>query len=293
MPMPPAIFLSHNHADKPFVRRLAADLGNQGIRYWLDEAEIKVGESLIEKIRTGIDSTEYLAVILSPDSVASPWVQREVDVAMNLEIAGRRLKVLPLMYRQCDLPGFLLGKRYANFVDEANYASSLEDLVKSMGLVFNRNAYAPTTGMANLGQAIDMAWAKSLPMLTRPFHRPFQYMGMTIQDAAQATGGTPNQVGNIVLETAECRMLLEAEGNFISYVDIDLKRTAPHRQDQEFDSEIVLGALSINPSELELVRRKTHSHTYYDHKKRLKVSVSCLYDDAPLTVSFSSKYYGM
>lgn len=72
MPMPPAIFLSHNHADKPFVRRLAADLGNQGIRYWLDEAEIKVGESLIEKIRTGIDSTEYLAVILSPDSVASP-----------------------------------------------------------------------------------------------------------------------------------------------------------------------------------------------------------------------------
>ncbi len=293
MPMPPAIFLSHNHADKPFVRRLAADLGNQGIRYWLDEAEIKVGESLIEKIRTGIDSTEYLAVILSPDSVASPWVQREVDVAMNLEIAGRRLKVLPLMYRQCDLPGFLLGKRYANFADEASYASSLEDLVKSMGLVFNRNAYAPTTGMANLGQAIDMAWAKSLPMLTRPFHRPFQYMGMTIQDAAQATGGTPNQVGNIVLETAECRMLLEAEGNFISYVDIDLKRTAPHRQDQEFDSEIVLGALSINPSELELVRRKTHSHTYYDHKKRLKVSVSCLYDDAPLTVSFSSKYYGM
>ena len=88
-------------------------------------------------------------------------------------------------------------------------------------------------------------------------------------------------------------MCLEAEGNFISYVDVELKRTAPHRQDQVFDSEMVLGALSINPSELELVRKKTHFHTYYDHKKRLKVSVSCLYDGAPLSVGFSSKYYGM
>jgi hypothetical protein len=118
-------------------------------------------------------------------------------------------------------------------------------------------------------------------------------MGMSIQDAARATGGTPNSAGNIILDTDECHMCLEAEGNFIGYVDVELKRTAPHRQDQEFDSEVVLGALSINPSELELVQKKTHSHTYYDHKKKLKVSVSCLYDGAPLSVGFSSKYYGM
>lgn len=288
-----SIFLSHNHADKPFVRRLAADLDNQGIPYWLDEAEIKVGESLIEKIRAGIDRVDFVAVVLSPDSVASPWVQREVDVAMNQEIMGSRVKVLPLMYRTCDLPGFLLGKRYANFTDESRYPTAFEDLVKSVGVVFNRNAFAPPANATNLGQALDKAWTKALPTLTRPFHRPFQYMGMTIQDAARATGGIPNDVGNIILDTDECHMCLEAEGNFISYVDIELKKTAPHRQDQEFDSEVVLGALSINPSELELVRKKTHFHTYYDHKKRLKVSVSCLYDGAPLSVGFSSKYYGM
>jgi TIR domain len=291
--MLPSVFLSHNHADKPFVRRLAADLDNQGIPYWLDEAEIKIGESLIEKIRAGIDKVDFVAVVLSPNSVASPWVQREVDVAMNQEIMGRRVKVLPLMYRACDLPGFLLGKRYADFTEDTRYANALEDLVKSIGVVFNRNAYEPPTNTTNLGQALDKAWNKALPMLTRPFHRPFQYMGMTIQDAARVTGGTPNDVGNIILDTDECHMCLEAEGNFISYVDLELKRTAPHRQDQEFDSEMVLGAISINPSELELVRKKTHFHTYYDHKKRLKVSVSCLYDGAPLSVGFSSKYYGM
>ena len=291
--MIPSVFLSHNHADKPFVRRLAADLDNQGIPYWLDEAEIKVGESLIEKIRDGIDKVDFVAVVLSPNSVASPWVQREVDVAMNQEIMGRRVKVLPLMYMACDLPGFLLGKRYADFTEDTRYANALEDLVNSIGVVFNKNAYAPPMNATNLGQALDRAWSKALPMLTRPFHRPFQYMGMAIQDAARVTGGTPNDVGNIILDTEECHMLLEAEGNFISYVDVELKRTAPHRQDQEFDSEMVLGALSINPSELELVRRETHFHTYYDHKKRLKVSVSCQYDGAPLSVGFSSKYYGM
>lgn len=291
--MLPSIFLSHNHADKPFVRRLAADLDNQGIPYWLDEAEIKVGESLIEKIRDGIDRMDYVAVVLSPDSVASPWVQREVDVAMNQEIMGRRVKVLPVMYRKCELPGFLLGKRYADFSDESRYAEALEDLVRSLGIVFNHNAFVQPSDVIHLDGALDKAFSKALVMLSRPFHRPFQYMGMTIQDAARATGGTPNDVGNIILDTDECHMCLEAEGNFISYVDVELKRTAPHRRDHEFDSEAVLGALSINPSELELVRKKVHFHTYYDHRKRLRISVSCLYDGAPLSVGFSSKYYGM
>jgi hypothetical protein len=116
---------------------------------------------------------------------------------------------------------------------------------------------------------------------------------MSVNDAARAVGGMPNQVGNIILDTEECHMLLEAEGNFISYVDIELKRTAPHYLNQEFDSEPALGALSINPEELELIRKQTHYHTYYDHRRRLKVGVSCQYNGGPLSVGFSSKYYGM
>lgn len=88
-------------------------------------------------------------------------------------------------------------------------------------------------------------------------------------------------------------MLLEAEGNFISFVEVELKKTSPCSQSVSFDPEPILGALSINPSELEFVRKQTHVHVYYDHKRKLKVSVSCEYDGAPLSVSFSSKYYGM
>lgn len=291
--MPPSVFLSHNKADKVFVRRLARDLDNQGVPNWLDEAEITAGQSLIERIRDGIDSMEFLAVVLSPDSVSSAWVLQEVDVAMNQEIAGGQVKVLPLMYRNCELPGFLLGKRYVDFTDEQRYSEAFEDLLRSIGVVFNRVAFAPPAQRAHLGEAIDKAWKRGLPLLQKPFHRPQQYMGMTVEQAERATGGQANEGGNIVLDTEDCHMVLEAEGNFIKYIDAELKATAPHRQDQEFDSVPVLGAFSINPAELEQVRKRIHFHTYYDHRKKLKVSVSCIYDGAPLSVGFSSKYYGM
>src|SRR5215831_14962296 len=125
-----SIFLSHNHADKPFVRRLAHDLQAAGVRVWLDEAEMMIGDSLIEKIRQGIDEMEYLGVILSQNSVKSEWVKREVDVAINEEIEGKRVKVLPLVIEDCDLPGFLKGKLYADFRVPKRYG---EELAKVLG----------------------------------------------------------------------------------------------------------------------------------------------------------------
>ena len=288
-----SIFLSHTETDKPFVRKLARDLDSHGIKYWLDEAEIKIGESLIEKIRQGIDEVDYVAVILSPRSVASSWVQREVDVAMNQEIQGKRVKVLPIMYQSCELPGFLLGKLYANFTEEAKYTEALKRLVESIGVVFNKSALEPSSANSTLGDAINRAVRLNLRILSRPFYRPFQYIGQTVSAAAKAVGHDPNEVGNIIIDTEDCHMLLEAEGNLIGYVEVELKKTAPHYQNQEFDSEAILGALSINPAELELVRKQTHCHTYYDHRKRLKIMAGWIYDGGPLSVGFSTKYYGM
>jgi Domain of unknown function (DUF4365) len=148
-------------------------------------------------------------------------------------------------------------------------------------------------GTLTLGDAIDRAAIDyGLYVLSAPFHRPFQYMGMSVADAVREVGGEPNGVGNIIIDSEQAHMLLEAEGNFINYVDIELKKTAPWSQNRSFDSEAILGVLSINPAELELAHKQTHFHTYYDHKKKLKIGVSCQYDGAPLSVGFSSKYYG-
>ena len=124
-----SIFLSHNSKDKPFVRKLANDLRRQGFYVWVDEAEIKLGDSLIEKIREGLDRVEYVGVVLSQNSINSEWVKKEIDIAMNQEIEGKRVKVLPIMLEKVDPPSFLKGKLYADFTSDDQYANGLEMIV--------------------------------------------------------------------------------------------------------------------------------------------------------------------
>jgi len=127
------IFLSHTSSDKPFVRKLAADLRNNGHTVWIDEAEINIGDSLIGKIREGLDSVEYVAVILSKASIQSEWVKKELEIASNKEIKEKRIIVLPLIIDNVEMPGFLEGKLYGDFSDDTKYDDTLKLLLRSLG----------------------------------------------------------------------------------------------------------------------------------------------------------------
>lgn len=127
------IFLSHTGADKPFVRSLRDDLHAHGVpRVWVDEAEIEIGDSLIAKIEEGMKVCRYIGVVLSTKSMKAPWVKKELDVAMNREIAGGEVVVLPLLYEKCELPEFLKGKLYADFTDEDTYEEVLGKLLRRL-----------------------------------------------------------------------------------------------------------------------------------------------------------------
>ncbi|WP_036300473.1 toll/interleukin-1 receptor domain-containing protein [Methylotenera sp. L2L1] len=127
------IFLSHSHADKPFARRLAADLRKAGHAVWIDEAEINIGDSLIEKIREGLDQVDFVAAIITAASVTSKWVTRELDIASNREIEENRIVVLPLLVEYVELPGFLKGKFYGDFTDMSHYDEVFELLLRKLG----------------------------------------------------------------------------------------------------------------------------------------------------------------
>ncbi|GAA0430362.1 toll/interleukin-1 receptor domain-containing protein [Massilia aurea] len=127
------IFLSHTSADKPFVRQLRKDLLERGVpKAWLDEAEIEIGDSLIAKIEEGMKQTRYIGVVLSAKSVNAPWVKKELEIAMNREIASGEVVVLPLVYEKCPLPGFLEGKLYGDFSDPDEYENVLEKLLRRL-----------------------------------------------------------------------------------------------------------------------------------------------------------------
>ncbi len=126
-----SIFISYCYKDRVFARRLAKDLQNEGIKVWIDEGEILVGDSLLKKIKEAIDEVDYLGVVLTPDSVKSEWVQVEVEIAMNQEIDGKRVKVLPLLAKECDQPNYLKRKKRADLRGD-KYVEGLEEVLRRL-----------------------------------------------------------------------------------------------------------------------------------------------------------------
>lgn len=155
-----SVFISHSWHDKALARRIAEAVQTFGGRVWLDEAEIKIGDSLVEKIRQRIDGIDYVIALLSNKSVSSEWVKKELDVAMNQEIAGRRVKVIPILATRCELPGFLEGKLYADMSTKKAYRASLPMLLDHLGVPPNK--IAKVKGSDSPLRRSNAAWIRNL-----------------------------------------------------------------------------------------------------------------------------------
>src|ERR1017187_5264835 len=121
------IFLSHSTSDAPFVDRLASDLERLSIGVWYDKWELRVGDSLLDKIAAGIEVNDYLVIVLTPASVASDWVRLELKAALMRELSEKRVVVLPVLLANCVLPTFLRDKKYDDF--RADYEHGFEELL--------------------------------------------------------------------------------------------------------------------------------------------------------------------
>jgi hypothetical protein len=124
------VFLSHTSADKPLVRRLAEDLRQQNVGVWYDEWELKVGDSIVGRIEDGIREAGFLAVVLSPKSIESQWVRRELNAALAAELERRSVFILPVLARDCEIPLFLRDKLYADF--RYDYADGLRAILRTV-----------------------------------------------------------------------------------------------------------------------------------------------------------------
>jgi uncharacterized protein YjbI with pentapeptide repeats len=78
-------FISYASKDHAFAERLYADLQNKGVRCWFAPEDMKIGD----RIRPCIDETihiyDKLLLVLSKTSVASQWVEQEVETALARE----------------------------------------------------------------------------------------------------------------------------------------------------------------------------------------------------------------
>lgn len=125
-------FLSHSSVDKPFVRQLASDLKASGVQVWLDEQNIKVGESIPEKISQGLAESDYFLFAASASSVESEWVKKELNSALVTEVEKRAVHVLPLKLDKSAMPAAIRDKKYADF--SSSYRAGLSELLTAMGV---------------------------------------------------------------------------------------------------------------------------------------------------------------
>jgi hypothetical protein len=111
------VFLCHNRADKPAIRRIADQLEALGILPWLDERELPPGQPwqpLLERQMAGIRSA---AVFVGAAGVG-PWQEQELYGFLR-EFVSRRSPVIPVLLPDApdtpELPIFLRAMTWVDF----------------------------------------------------------------------------------------------------------------------------------------------------------------------------------
>jgi hypothetical protein len=127
------IFISYSHSDSAFVDTLAGHLVKHKARVWVDRWELNVGDSLIDRIQSALQTASALIVVLSKASVESEWCKKEFSAGLLRELEERRVVVLPALKETCDIPIFLRGKMYADF--RSDFDTGLKTILEAVARV--------------------------------------------------------------------------------------------------------------------------------------------------------------
>ncbi|WP_322890065.1 MULTISPECIES: toll/interleukin-1 receptor domain-containing protein [unclassified Yoonia] len=124
------VFISHSSADKAFARMLAKDLEDRGILVWIDEKNIRVGDSIRTSIEDGLAKCDFAVIVITKDSLSRPWVTAELSALFSLEASAKRKMILPCVVQDASIPLLLLDKKYADF--RTDYAVGLRDVLDAV-----------------------------------------------------------------------------------------------------------------------------------------------------------------
>ena len=118
----PTVFISYSAQDRSTAATIADELRRRGVSVWFDQQEILAGDSLVGRIREGIESADYLLVLLSRRSLSSVWVEREVGIAFERFGADADTVIIPLKIDDSPVPAQFLSTRYADFAADPRKA---------------------------------------------------------------------------------------------------------------------------------------------------------------------------
>ena len=187
------VFISYSRKDIAFVDQLAADLKKAGLDVWYDVSGIAGGDRWRSEIENALRASQFVLVVLSPDAITSEWVEREFLFSSNL-----KRKIIPLMYRSCELP---LNYVDLNFIDVQgdNYGRNFNTLLRTLRVdpsavnVLPGKVKEPSRKPKYLyialigGGAIILALLLASPLIRRAFSPVFPEASATLGGAPAST----------------------------------------------------------------------------------------------------------
>jgi TIR domain len=101
MTLPNEVFLSHSSHDARFVTRLAEAVRRHGIPAWYSRTNIVGAQQWHDEIGAALKRCDWFLLVLSPHSVDSMWVKREMMFALQQKRFADR--IIPVLYQSCDV----------------------------------------------------------------------------------------------------------------------------------------------------------------------------------------------
>jgi len=91
-----SLFISYAHQDEIMVKRLYTDLRKNNVLCWFAPEDMKIGDNIRHRIDESIHRHDKLLLVLSEHSVASQWVEHEVETALSKEYEGKPNVLFPI-----------------------------------------------------------------------------------------------------------------------------------------------------------------------------------------------------
>ncbi|HEV2880720.1 MAG TPA: tetratricopeptide repeat protein [Pyrinomonadaceae bacterium] len=128
------IFLSHNHKDQDWTARLAERLEQEDwqgrkLRVFFSPWDIRPGQSIPLEIERALPKSRKVGLIMSPEAIASAWVELERLVTTHIAVSAREARLIPLLRRACEIPALVQHLLYINFTDDDQFEESYQTLL--------------------------------------------------------------------------------------------------------------------------------------------------------------------
>jgi len=135
------IFISYSHSDKSIVEVITDRLRQDGHEVWIDHLKLKPGDNISRKLQEGIDEADAFLVVVSQNSLSSPWVQQEFSSLALSELSKGGPRIIPVLIDDSTVPSYLSNYLYIDLSRDQN--TGLELLAKSLQVVNKKESPAP------------------------------------------------------------------------------------------------------------------------------------------------------